>query len=133
MIVLDTHALLWWVNGDGRLSARAAEAIASERQQAAGRILISTISAWEIAMLVRAGRLDLTTDVDRWLETVDEVPQVEFVPLGNELALHSVFLPGEFRRDPADRIIVATARREPAPLVTADAKIQGYPHVATIW
>lgn len=131
MIVLDTHALVWWVAGNDQLSSAAAKAI--ENARAHGSILISAISAWEIAMLVQADRLELVADVDRWLLTVAEIPTVRFIPVDNEIATHSVFLPGQLHRDPADRIIIATARRESTALVTGDGKIQRYPHVRTIW
>lgn len=133
MIVLDTHAVLWWGNQDARLSPVAAAAIRKEREKDSGRILISAISAWEIAMLVQAHRLDLATDVTAWLETLAEVRQVKFCPVTNEVAVHAVTLPGDFHKDPADRMIVATARLASATLLTADAKIQGYRHVRTAW
>jgi PIN domain nuclease of toxin-antitoxin system len=71
--------------------------------------------------------------VAQWLATVASVESVRFVPMDNEIALESVALPGEFHKDPAHRIIVATARSLAAPLVTADEQIRAYPHVATIW
>jgi PIN domain nuclease of toxin-antitoxin system len=131
VIVLDTHALVWWAADDPQLGAKARAAIASER--AGGQILISAISAWEIAMLVRSGRLTLTLDVVTWLDTVAQLPSVRFVPVDPRIAVQSVGLPGEFHKDPADRIIVATSRHLSAPLVTADLKIRGYQHVQTIW
>ncbi|ARP85287.1 type II toxin-antitoxin system VapC family toxin [Bordetella genomosp. 9] len=131
MIVLDTHALVWWASGDAQLSDPAREAI--EAQQESGTILVSAISAWEIAMLVKAGRLALTMDVQAWLETLSEVPGVRFAPVGVRESVLSVNLPGEFHKDPADRLIVATARQHGAPLVTADLKIRNYPHVQTVW
>jgi PIN domain nuclease of toxin-antitoxin system len=96
-------------------------------------VLVSAISAWEIAMLVHRGRLTLAIGVADWLATVERVDPVRFVPVDNGLAAHSVALPGEFHRDPADRLIVATARRHAVPLVTADEKIHAYPHVRTVW
>ncbi|AYD66076.1 type II toxin-antitoxin system VapC family toxin [Achromobacter sp. B7] len=131
MIVLDTHALLWWVSGDSQLSRAAREAIDAEGQD--GEILISAITAWEVAMLVKAGRLALTMDAADWLDTVVQVPAVRFVPVDVRISVQSVELPGEFHKDPADRLIVATARHLSAPLVTADSKIRDYPHVQTIW
>lgn len=131
MIVLDTHALVWWVSGDSQLSRAAREAIEAEGQD--GDILISAITAWEVAMLVKAGRLVLTMDAAAWLDTVVQVPGVRFVPVDVRISVQSVELPGEFHKDPADRFIVATARRLSAPLVTADLKIRDYPHVQTIW
>ncbi len=131
MIVLDTHALVWWVSGDAALSKRARNAIA--REMAGGEIVVSSISAWEIAMLVARERLTLKLDVDRWLKTVGQIEAVRFAPVDVEIATKSVALPGEFHADPADRMIVATARSLAAPVVTKDARIRNYAHVKSIW
>jgi len=131
MIVLDTHALVWWAAGDSQLSRAAREAIEAEAQDV--EILVSAISAWEVAMLAKAGRLALTMDAAAWLDTVAEVPAIRFVPVDVRISVQSVDLPGEFHKDPADRIIVATARHHSVPLVSADLKIRDYPHVQTIW
>lgn len=132
MIVLDTHALVWWVGGDSNLSDSAARRIQQE-QEKKGSILISSISAWEIAQLVERGRLLLSMDVSDWMDLVAQIPAVAFVAVENEIAIKSVSLPGEFHKDPADRIIVATARKFAAPLITKDEKILAYPHVKTLW
>ena len=131
MIVLDTHALVWWVSGDAELSANARAAIKKELN--GGEIIVSSISAWEIAMLVAREKLVLTVDVDAWLAAVAEIEVVRFVPVNDEIAVKSVSLPGEFHKDPADRMIVATARVLAIPLVTKDEKMRAYPHVKTIW
>jgi PIN domain nuclease of toxin-antitoxin system len=131
VIVLDTHALVWWVNGDGLLSNKAKTAI--ERELRGGQIIVSAISAWEIAMLVEREKLVLSMDVGSWLAAVAEIENVRFVPVDVEVAVKSVVLPGEFHKDPADRMIVATARKLAAPLVTKDEKILAYVHVNTIW
>ncbi len=132
MIVLDTHVLVWWVDGAKELTTHAKEAIQREMSPA-GEILISSITAWEVAMLVDKERLSLTMNIDDWFAVVGEIEGVRFVPLDNELAIQSVTLPGEFHKDPADRMITALARRHSAPLVTADTKIRDYRHVKTIW
>lgn len=132
MIALDTHTLVWWVNGDSALSRAAGQAIERERKRR-GEIVISSISAWEIAMLVQKERLVLSMDVETWLRTVAEVPGVRFVPVDNDVAVESTRLPGRFHKDPADRLIVALARTLSAPLVTSDRRIRGYRHVKTIW
>ncbi|UWN48999.1 Ribonuclease VapC22 [Alcanivorax sp. ALC70] len=98
-----------------------------------GIILISSISAWEVAMLVGRGRLTLTMNVDDWLETVGRIPGVRFVPVDNQIGVESTRLPGDFHKDPADRLIVALARHLNIPLVTADQKIRAYRHVHAIW
>jgi PIN domain nuclease of toxin-antitoxin system len=132
VIVLDTHALIWWVASDPQLSAPARHAIEKERNDH-GRILVSAISAWEIAMLVTRGRLQLAMDLDDWLTTVGEIDALSFVPVDVALGVQSVRLPGNFHADPADRMIVALARHYAAPLVTADRKILDYPHVTALW
>jgi PIN domain nuclease of toxin-antitoxin system len=131
VIVLDTHALVWWATGDKELSRKARAMI--ERELDGGQIVISAISGWEIAMLVQRERLVLTMDVATWLATVEQIEAVHFVPVDVEVGLKSVDLPGEFHKDPADRMIVATARKLAAPLVTRDEKIRAYAHVKTIW
>lgn len=132
LIVLDTHALLWWVAGEhAALSSTALRAIEAERE--GGRIAVSSISAWELAMLVTRGRVALSVDVGQWLALVGQIEAVEFVPVDNAIAIQSVELPGDFHKDPADRLIVATARVLDAPLVTADEKIHAYPHLRTTW
>jgi PIN domain nuclease of toxin-antitoxin system len=132
VIVLDTHTLLWWCGGDDqRLSPRAQTILAEE--SAHGDILVSSITAWEIAMLVERQRLQLAMDVERWLQLASQVERLRFVPVDNTLAIKSVRLPGEFHRDPADRLIVALARHHSVPVVTADQKIQQYPHVKWLW
>jgi len=131
VIVLDTHALVWWATGDTSLSKKAKAAIS--RELGGGEIVVSAISAWEIAMLVAREKLVLTMDVGSWLVTVGEIEAVRFVPVDVEIVTKSVALPGEFHNDPADRMIVATARKLAAPLVTKDAKIRNYTHVKTIW
>lgn len=132
MIVLDTHALIWWIGKDNsRLSSKALQAIETELSRDGVRA--SSISAWEIAMLVSKGKLELSMDVSRWLDTAEKVEGFGFVPVDNWVAVQSLSLPGDFHPDPADRIIVALARELAAPLVTADEKIRRYAHVATIW
>lgn len=132
MIVLDTHTLLWWASGDeAQLSPRAKRAIKAELK--GGRIMVSSMSAWELAMLVARARVELSMDIGEWLSVVSQIEAVRFVPVDNDIAVQSVALPGEFHKDPADRIIVATARKLAARLVTADERIRSYPHVQTVW
>ena len=131
MIVVDTHALIWWVNGDAQLSARANTAI--EEAQQATRVLVSAISIWEIAMLVGRGRIALAMDLDQWLSAVQGLKGVDVSPLSAQVAMQSANLPGEFHKDPADRLIVALAREQNAPVITPDQKIQRYTHVRWVW
>ena len=84
-------------------------------------------------MLINKGRLILSMDVESWFDEVTQIDGVRFIPVDNEIAIKSTVLPGVFHKDPADRMIVATARKLAVPLVTADQKIQNYEHVKTIW
>ena len=131
MIVLDTHTLVWWVTDDDLLSQKAKSVI--ERERSEGEIIVSAISAWEITLLVKQERLVLSMDVASWLSTVSEIEGLRFLPIDVDIATKSVELPGTFHKDPADRMIVATARKLAVPLVTKDEKIRAYPHVRTIW
>lgn len=132
MIVLDTHALIWWVSDDKRLSSTARKSIEQVLANN-GRLLVSAISAWEIAMLVEKGRLVLSMELDNWLELVESISGLQFIPIDVAQSVQSVRLPGEFHADPADRMIVSLARRRGIPLLTADQKILAYKHVKTIW
>lgn len=127
MIVLDTHVWVWWVQGEPRLPRNAVERI--EQEEAAG-IGVSAISCWEIAKLVEHGRLALPLPVEEWLTTALSYPGMELVPISPRIAVESTQLPGEFHSDPADQIIVATARVLGCSLLTADHKIRRYPHVS---
>ena len=132
MLILDTHALVWWVDGDPKLSAAAVQAIKPLMKQP-GSLLVSSISVWEIALLTTKERLKLNRPLAEWLDLVERLPVLRFVPVDNAIARLSVELPGAFHADPADRIIVATAISHASPLVSSDAKIRQYPHVKTLW
>ena len=133
MIVLDTHALVWAVDGDPRLGRAARAAI--EEVERTDRIAVSAITPWEIALLADRGRLRLGCDVAVWIDTALGLPGVRLIPIAPAIAIDSVRLPGSFHADPADRLIVATARYCSAPLLTADRAILEYAaggHVRTI-
>jgi PIN domain nuclease of toxin-antitoxin system len=129
MIVLDTHVWIWWAHGDDRLTPDQVEAIQANEADVIG---VSAISCWEIAKLVERGRLELPCPLMEWFEQALSYPSVYLLDLTPEIAIESTQLPGEFQRDPADQIIVATARVYGCPLVTADGRILKYPNVTTI-
>ena len=131
MYVLDTHTLIWWVSSDSRLSASAKIAIESARA-AGDEIIVSSITSWEIAMLLNKGRLQLTMDVDSWISTISQIENVRFYAVDNKVMIESTRLPGDFHKDPTDRLIVALARVMSATLITADEKILNYPYVKTL-
>lgn len=130
MILLDTHALIWWFEGSPKLSLAAKAAI--ENAQRLSRVTISSLSCWEIALLNAHGRIHLSTELHNWIKAIQKLRRVRFIPVDNHIAVASVELPGQFHKDPADRIIVATALTMNIPLVTIDQKIRAYPHVRTI-
>lgn len=117
-LTLDTHTLIWMVEEAPRLGAQAAEAL--NRAGWENRIIVSAITPWEIALLVSKGRLQLGVDVMDWIREALGKPGVRLAALEPEIAVESTRLPFEMHPDPADRILVATARRLGATLVTAD-------------
>jgi PIN domain nuclease of toxin-antitoxin system len=131
MIVLDTHAWVWLVNDPRQLSPAARRA--AEKAQSSNAIYLSSISAWEVALLAASGRIKLTIDVQDWIAGSEALPFFNFVPVDNAIFVRSVSLPGPFHNDPADRIIIATAMMKGMPIVTKDEKIRGYSKVKSIW
>lgn len=128
MIVLDTHIWVWWVHGDERITKTQTEVIEANQANVIG---VSAISCWEIAKLVEYGRLELPCSLREWFERALSYPGIRLLELRPEIAIESTQLPGEFHRDPADQIIVATARVHGCPLVTSDNRLLKYPHVET--
>ena len=129
MILLDTHILIWWVNGEKKLAQHELQLVKKHEKLGLG---ISVITCWEIAKLVQHQRLELNGEIEEWLNTVLAFPKIRVLDLTPQIAVESTRLPGHFHRDPADQIIVATARIHKIPLVTADQKILDYPHVKTL-
>lgn len=131
MIVLDTHAWIWWVSNPEMLSEPARQLVDDAVQRR--ELFIATISAWEVAMLVEKGRLSLALDVRDWIARSESLPFVTFVPLSTAIAVESVRLPDFSHADPADRIIVATALSLGARLVTKDEKLLRYGSARGVW
>jgi PIN domain nuclease of toxin-antitoxin system len=125
VIVLDTHILIWWVNQSDWLRAGTVERIETESDAVA----VSAISLWEIAKLVQGGRLQLSMPVEDWIEQALAYPKVVVVPLSPDIVVDSTRLPPPFHKDPADELIVASARVLACPLITYDGKILNYPQV----
>lgn len=131
MIVLDTHALVWWVSDAARLSIRAKGAI--EHCLADGRLAVSTISVLEIATAIRRGRLELDAPFERWLDDLRALPELRFEPLSVEVASLAGSFDDTVSGDPADRIIAATALSLGARLVSADRRLRTVPQLAVVW
>ena len=139
MILLGTHALIWWADGNHlRLSANVLAATDQEIESAglpggSPGLLVSAISCWEVAMLVNRGRLALSLDVERWLALLASHPAVRLLGLDPAVAVAATRLPEPFHADPADRFLVAQARELGIPLLSADNKILSYGHVRSLW
>lgn len=126
MILLDTHIWVWWIHSDARLTDSHLKWLSENELQGLG---VSMISVWEVAKLVEYNRLILPCPVANWFEQALLYPGIALINITVQIALESTQLPGKFHRDPADQMIVATARIYDCPLLTADAKILNYPHV----
>jgi PIN domain nuclease of toxin-antitoxin system len=124
VIVLDTHIWVWWVDESDQLSPHLLSTI---RKLSRRDLCISAISCWEVAKLVEKGRLQFKIEVDDWMTRA--LRYVRLLPLSPHAAIESARLPGEFHRDPADQLIVATARIHDCAVMTVDQKIIAYPHV----
>ena len=129
MILLDTHAWVWWVHGDARLSEEQRKMLDARAVEGVG---VSIISCWEVAKLVEYGRLKLPQDVAEWLGVAIAYPGLRLLDLTPAIVVESTRLPQPFHKDPADQMIVATARIHDCPLVTGDDKILNYAHVRTV-
>ena len=103
------------------------------REKKGDGLVVSIMSAWEIAKLVQKGKLAFSVPCREWLDGAVRADGVVMHPLSPDICVESTELPGAFHGDPADQLIVATARLLGAPVVTADRKIRAYPHVPTIW
>ena len=126
VIILDTHIWVWWVHGDSALAAETCALIDASEHSGIG---VSAMSCWEVAKLVERKRLSLPYPVFDWMEQALAYPGIRLIELSPRIAAESSQLPGTFHRDPADQVIVASARVLDVPLVTVDAKILAYPHV----
>jgi PIN domain nuclease of toxin-antitoxin system len=131
VIVLDTHVLVWWVNGAPSLSAKAQREIRSALRH--GPAQVSAISAFEIRTAARRGRLELRIPADQWLRDAAALPELLFQPVTHEIARRAGSFEDSVPGDPADRIIAATALALGAKLVTADDRLRRVPHLPTIW
>jgi PIN domain nuclease of toxin-antitoxin system len=120
--LLDTNAWFWLVTGNARLPLSLVEEI--ERNAAEGRVCVSQISAWEIALKESMGKLRLNLPITRWLE--ENTDGVRLLELPLDIIVDATHLPGVFHNDPADRFIVASARHHHLTLITGDERIIAY-------
>ena len=123
-LLLDTHTAIWITRNDS-LAPRAVEAM-NAAHQAAGIVFVSPITAWEVGLLVSRNRLNLLMTPQRWFSRLLSVPGMQLAELSPDILIASSFLPGTPPRDPADRIILATARDLGAALITRDRLLLKY-------
>lgn len=131
MILLDTHAWVWWLSSPKTLSLKARKEIKSSEHQDA--LLVSVISCWEVAMLVSKGRLAFSMDVEEWINISLRVPHLRLVELNPKIAVLSTRLEGNPPNDPVDRILIATAKVMSCPIITKDNLIRKYSYVKSVW
>lgn len=130
MIVLDTHVWWWILSEPDRVSEKVRKII---KNTPPGERAIASISIWEFAMMASRGRIKLSISSKKWIDYAVNKTGLRVLELNGDIAVESCNLPGEFHKDPADRIIVATARVHKAILITKDQKIIDYPEVTAVW
>ena len=121
-VLLDTHVWVWWLSGNGRLSAREREAL--DKLAESSELCLSAISLWEVQMAYEKGRFRPQDPFETWLRAAAGADVVQLVPLDIRVAVALNSLPKRFHKDPADRLIVATARAHAMVLATWDATIR---------
>ena len=134
LLLLDTHVWVWLMEGD---ASHLSDEVISELEAASNRgaLAVSAISIWELAMLEAKGRVRLSRSIDEWVRAALSARGIQFLAMTPEIAIQSARLPGKPPGDPADRILMATARIEAAQLVTRDRAILKYGntgHVAVL-
>ncbi|MDH5720555.1 MAG: type II toxin-antitoxin system VapC family toxin [Spirochaetia bacterium] len=125
MIVLDTHTWIWLLNGDEKIKKSGYLDIIKKNIKD-HTIFIPAISLWEVSMLVAKERIILSENTLDWVKKASSAPGMSVYPLSPEVAYESTILPGDFHGDPADRMIIATARVLNATLLTFDKEIIKY-------
>jgi PIN domain nuclease of toxin-antitoxin system len=128
VILLDTHAWVWFANESAKLSRKAIGRIRN-----AGRIAVCTISYWEIARLVSRGNLTFDRDLEEWFEQASSLPRVEITPMSPTIGARLAQIGDDFHGDPADRIIAATAMTHRVELITRDEKLHAYTPLRCVW
>ncbi len=129
--LLDTHVWIWWHMHPQNLSRKITSLI--KKKDRYDELLLSAISPWEFSKLLEKGRIGISCDPEIWINSALDMPKLRLVPLSPVLAYRSTILTPPFHGDPADQIIVATAREENATILTRDKIIQEYKHVRSLW
>ena len=128
MILLDTHAWIWWATASPSLSKNARAAISADNERG-----VLVVSCWEVAMLVEKGRIEFDRDASKWVRDALAVPGIVLLDLTPETAVAAARLGPGFRGDPIDRMIAATALALGCPVATKDRRLRDYEPLRTIW
>ena len=129
--ILDTHVWIWWNMHPGELSTKVHSLISTPKRYE--ELLLSAISPWEFCKLLEKERIGISCNAEEWIAGALDMPKIRLVPLSPTVAYRSTALPQPFNGDPADQIIVATAREENAAILTKDKIIRQYKHVRSLW
>jgi len=129
--MLDTHTWIWWHMNPKKLSQKVKKII--ENTNNYEEILLSAISPWEFSKLLEKKKIGISCDPEDWINSALDMPKFRLVHLSPVLAYRSTALPQPFHSDPADQIIVATAREENATILTKDERILAYDNVRSLW
>ena len=129
--MLDTHTWIWWHMNPKKLSQKVKKIIKNTNSY--DEILLSAISPWEFSKLLEKKKIGISCDPEDWINSALDMPKFRLIPLSPVLAYRSTVLPQPFHNDPADQIIVATAREENATILTKDERILTYKNVRSLW
>jgi len=129
VVLLDTHVLLWWAVDPDRLSSAAAASLAAMERRGG---FASAISIWELGVKIQRGKLEIGISIEEFARRIQKSGIIELVPVDTVTWLRSLALAWD-HRDPADRVIVATAILQDVPLLTADTEIRRFGGVSCVW
>ncbi len=129
--LLDTPTWIWWNMNPQMLSKKVKNIIGNANVY--DEMLLSAISPWEFSKLLEKQRIGISCDPEEWINVALDMPKLRLIPLTPILSYRSTVLPQPFHNDPADQIIVATAREENATILTKDEKILAYKNVRSLW
>ncbi len=129
--MLDTHTWIWWHMNPQKLSQKVKRIVGNTDRY--DEILLSAISPWEFSKLLEKKKIGISCDPEYWINSALDMPKFRLIPLSPVLAYRSTVLPQPFHSDPADQIIVATAREENATILTKDERILTYKNVRSLW
>lgn len=129
--VLDTHVWVWWNMHPQKLSKKVRSLLSIPDRY--DELIVSAISTWEFSKLLEKERIGISCNPEEWIAEALDMPKLRLAPLTPAIAYRSTSLPQPFNEDPADQIIVATAREENATVLTKDKEMRAYKHVRTLW